>query len=71
MEYLSAKEIAKKWNITTRQVQKLCATGRIPEAKRLGDGKVWLVPDNAKKPPDLRYTSKHNQIGEIKHDKQK
>lgn len=54
MKYLSVKEIADKWGITTRQVQKLCATGRIMEAKRLGDGKVWLIPENADKPKDGR-----------------
>lgn len=54
MEYLSAKEAAEKWNITIRQVQKLCATGRIEGAKRLGDGKVWIIPKGAEKPVDGR-----------------
>lgn len=54
MDYLSAKEVADKWNITIRQIQKLCATGRIEGAMRLGDGKIWLIPKNAEKPTDGR-----------------
>ena len=50
MKYLSVKEVAYKWGITIRQVQKLCAAARIVGAKRLGEGKVWLIPDNADKP---------------------
>lgn len=50
MKYLSAKEVSTKWRITIRQVQKLCATDRIIGVKRLGDGKVWLIPQNAEKP---------------------
>jgi len=50
VKYLSVKEVADKWGINIRQVQKLCAAGRIVGAKRLGDGKVWLIPENADKP---------------------
>lgn len=52
MEYLSVKEVAIKWNVTVRQVQKLCANGRIPEAHRVSG--VWLIPCNVEKPQDLR-----------------
>ena len=38
MEYLSVKDIADKWNITIRQVQKLCADGRIANAV---EGDIW------------------------------
>ena len=37
MEYLSAKEVAEKWNISRRRVQKLCVEGRIPGAFKLSD----------------------------------
>lgn len=57
MEYLSAKEAADKWNITIRQVQKLCAAGRIDGAMRLGSGKVWIIPKEANKPLDGRKNS--------------
>ncbi|OQB12079.1 MAG: Helix-turn-helix domain protein [Firmicutes bacterium ADurb.Bin193] len=52
MEYLSAKDMAKKWNITERQVQQLCADKRIIGVKRIG--RTWLIPEDAYKPEDLR-----------------
>ena len=52
MEYTSVKEIAIKWNLTVRQVQKLCAEGRIANAMRIS--RIWLIPINAEKPLDLR-----------------
>lgn len=47
MEYLTAKEIANKWNISDRSVRNYCAIGRIPGAYL--KGKVWLIPEDAKK----------------------
>lgn len=34
LEYISAPEIAKKWHISERQVQKLCEENRIPGVTR-------------------------------------
>lgn len=48
MEYLTVKEIANKWNISDRSVRNYCAIGRIPGAYL--KGKVWLIPEDAKKP---------------------
>ncbi len=48
MEYLTVNEIAKKWNISDRSVRNYCAIGRIPGAYL--KGKVWLIPEDAKKP---------------------
>jgi len=45
MDYLSAKEIAEKWNISRRRVQILCEEGRIPGAFKLSD--VWVIPKDA------------------------
>ena len=42
MEYMTAKEIAEFWGITTRRVQTLCENGQIPTVKRLGS--VWAIP---------------------------
>lgn len=53
MEYISAKEAAKKWQISPRQVQRLLAGKRIPYAKR--QGRLWLIPGNAAKPLDRRH----------------
>ena len=52
MEYLSISEIAKKWKISRRRVQVLCASGRVPGAKRVGS--IWIVPSDAAKPLDAR-----------------
>lgn len=56
MEYLSAKEVARKWNISRRRVQILCGEGRIKGAFKLSN--VWIIPKNAEKPTDRRRTSK-------------
>lgn len=52
MEYLTAAEIAKRWNVSQRRIQILCATGRIPGVFKLGD--IWAIPENAIKPCDIR-----------------
>ena len=56
MEFLSAKVVAEKWNISRRRVQLLCEEGRIEGAFKLSD--VWVIPKNAKKPADRRHGSK-------------
>ena len=56
MEYLSAKEVAEKWNISRRRVQILCEEGRIKGAFKLID--VWVIPKDAEKPVDRRKTKK-------------
>lgn len=57
MEYLTAKETAERWGITSRRVQLLCEQGKIPGLTRLG--KVWAIPKNAQKPVDGRYKKKN------------
>ena len=52
MNYISAAEAAKKWGLTPRRVQVLCAQGRIPGLERLG--KTWAIPRDAEKPADAR-----------------
>lgn len=65
MEYMSAKDASEKWKITIRQVQKLCASGRIMGAKRLGGGKIWMIPADSDKPFDGRKSrdSERNNLG--------
>ena len=53
--YKSVQEIAADWNISPRQVQNLCASGKIPGAAKLG--KSWAIPDNSVKPGDGRLTT--------------
>ncbi|MDD3192951.1 MAG: LuxR C-terminal-related transcriptional regulator [Oscillospiraceae bacterium] len=56
MDFLTAQEMAKKWGITPRQVQRLIAGGRIPGAKRLGHS--WIIPADSEKPLDPRKARK-------------
>ena len=52
MEYLKIDEVAQKWGIGIRRAQTLCASGKIEGAVRYG--RDWMIPKNAKKPPDGR-----------------
>ena len=56
MDYLSAKEVAEKWNISRRRVQLLYEEGRIEGAFKLSD--VWVIPKDAEKPADRRKAKK-------------
>ena len=53
--YITIKEAAEKWSLSTRRVQMMCAKGRINGAIKFG--KVWAVPRDAEKPADARITS--------------
>lgn len=55
MKGMSTKEFARKWGITTRQVQLLCSDGRIPGVTRFGH--AWVIPHDAQKPKDKRLVS--------------
>ena len=52
MDYMTLKEAGRKWNVTPRQVNYLCAAGRIPGAVKMAG--VWLIPKTAEKPVDKR-----------------
>lgn len=56
MDYISAHDAAKKWNISQRRVSVLCIANRIPDAKRVGN--MWIIPSDAKKPSDARKGKK-------------
>ena len=58
MEFVSAKDKAKEWGISIRRVQKFCGEGRIEGVERFG--KIWLIPKEAQRPADLRF-SDNNQ----------
>ena len=55
MEYMSITEASKKWGISNRRIQTLCAQERIPGAARIAS--VWAIPVNADKPADARIKS--------------
>ncbi len=48
MRYLSASEIALKWNVSERSVRNYCSQGRVNGA--FLTGKTWNIPENAEKP---------------------
>lgn len=48
MRFLTASEIAKKWEISERSVRNYCKQGRVKGAEL--KGKIWLIPEDAQKP---------------------
>ena len=52
MEYISCPEVAKKWGISERRVQKLCEDGRIPGIRKFS--RMWMIPKDTKTPADGR-----------------
>ncbi len=56
MKYLTTKETALRWNVSTRTVNALCTQGRIRGAVKLGT--VWAIPEDAEKPDDPRRERK-------------
>ena len=46
--YITTKEAAEKWNITTRQVQNHCKNGRIKGVIKVGTN--WLIPEATQRP---------------------
>ena len=53
MDYMTLKEASEKWGVTPRQINYLCAGGRIPGAVKMAT--IWLIPKDAHKPQDKRY----------------
>jgi len=46
--YISVKDAAIRWDISERQVQKLCITGRIKGVTRFSN--AWAIPEDTDKP---------------------
>lgn len=57
-EFITASQAAKRWEITQRRVQVLCANGRIKGAFKLGEN--WALPASTKKPVDARKKENKN-----------
>lgn len=51
-EYIRAKELSSKWNVTPRRINQLCADGLLPGAYK--EGKFWMIPKDINKPAILR-----------------
>ncbi|MFV0465370.1 MAG: DNA-binding protein [Lachnospiraceae bacterium] len=52
--YITARDAADKWNMSVRQIQNLCATGKLDGAIKFGN--AWAIPEYAEKPQDGRIT---------------
>jgi DNA-binding CsgD family transcriptional regulator len=59
MEYLTAAEVAEKWKVSQRQVQRFLAANRIAGVKQFG--KRFLIPADAEKPKSVRTGEKSPQ----------
>ncbi len=55
MEFLTSNQAAQLWGISARRVALLCEKGRIEGATKAG--KMWLLPIDAQKPVDKRFTN--------------
>ena len=55
--FMTTKEAAEKWNISVRQVQNHCKSGRIKGVLRVGTN--YLIPEDAMKP--IRKIFFHSQ----------
>ena len=53
--YLTIKEVAEKWGVTVRRVQKMCRDGRIECAIKFG--RDWAVTEDAELPIDKRVVT--------------
>lgn len=53
--FLTVKEVADKWGMTVRNVQNLCAAGKIEGVAKFGN--AWAIPEDAEKPQDMRVIS--------------
>ena len=59
LEWITPEVAAEKWGVKPRQVQALCAEGKIKGAIRVS--RVWLIPKDAAKPIDGRTKAARKQ----------
>lgn len=64
MDLISAKDAAKKWNISQRRVNVLCSNGRVQGAQIIGNS--WVIPKKTKKPDDARTIIAKSKANEAK-----
>lgn len=55
MDYLTMKEAAELWGVSSRMVTYYCTSGKIVGAVKKGD--IWLIPFDSQKPADGRRTN--------------
>ena len=52
-EFMTTTEASRRWGISSRRINTLCAEGRLSGAYK--EGKSWLIPADVEKPVDKRY----------------
>lgn len=69
MKYLTSNEIAKRWNISDRQVRSYCSGGRVVGS--FLNGKTWMIPESATKPNRQKRTvlTRKNLLTALKEEK--
>ena len=55
MDYMTIKEAAERWGLSTRRVQTICNEGMVPGVMKFG--REWAIPKEAEKPIDKRVKS--------------
>ena len=53
--YVTVQDTAKRWNLTTRRVQKMCEDGILPGVTKFGN--CWAIPADVERPRDGRVTT--------------
>jgi len=67
-DYMTVPEAAEQWSITTRQVQRYCASGKLPGALNVTDR--WFIPRDAIKPADGRVNNRRQPQKRSKNEKE-
>ena len=60
MKYISVKEAAEKWAISTTMVRRYCSQDRIPNA--MCQNGTWFIPSTAKKPDKFERTPYREEL---------
>lgn len=60
MDFITIKEAAKQWEVSSRRVQVLCSEGRIKDAFKHGN--AWFIPKNATKPVSKKRGPKSRRL---------
>lgn len=63
MDYCTVKEKADAWGISSRMVSVYCKENRIAGAFKMGN--MWLIPQNAEKPIDMRINNGRKKMSEV------
>lgn len=61
--FMTTKEAAEKWNISVRQVQNHCKSGRIKGVLRVGTN--YLIPKDAMKPTYVYVYECNETLGDV------